>query len=115
MKPENILHANVDSCHNTKNVVVDISLTDKEKADIHILHLAAGRRDYDFNDVSLLVQICVDEKGEVKGYSHKDVTYYPAEQGEMYLRCSDLAPSLEQECIEFVKQNYIGKESTYDC
>ena len=114
MKPYKIVHCNVN-IDGTKNVVVDISLTDIDKEKIHKYHIETYEEDYDVQDVSMLVWIHIDNDGKVNGYGYNEACYYPAEQGETFYNNKFLPNELEEECIEFVKENYFGNESVYDC
>ena len=114
MKPYEIDHCNV-SRNGTKDVVVDIDLTDEDRKKIYEYHISNGGEDYDVNDVSMLVWIYFDKNGNINGYSYDEACYYPAEQGEMHYDNKFLPDELEEQCIEFVKENYIGYEKMYDC
>ena len=113
MKPYEISHCNVNG--STKDVVVRIELDSEDKAKLHQYHIENDGEDYDPNDVSMLVWIYIDENGEVNGYSYQEASYYPEEQGEIYYNNMFLPMQLEEECIEFVKNNYFGNEERYDC
>lgn len=114
MKPNKIEHCNVN-CDGTKNVVVNIALTDEDKEALHKYHIETGGEDYDPIGVSMLVWISINENGKTEGYSYDEACYYPGEQGETYYDNKFLPDGLETECVEFVRANCFGNESKYDC
>lgn len=116
MKPVEILHANMDYCHkNHKVIVVDIALTDEDKDMIHNYHISSNGYDYDKDDVSLLAYIDIED-GKVRwNDTTYNCSYYPEDFGEHDIRNDVLPKGFIQECVEFVRKNYFGNESKYDC
>lgn len=113
MKPISILHKNFRQ--DGVDVVIEVYLTKEDKEMIHKVHIDCGNLDYDVYDVSMLVWIFVNDNNEINGYTYNEYSavYYPAEQGEI-LYDNDLLPDgFEQECIQFVKDNYIGNENDF--
>ena len=103
MKPIKIHYANKKI--NGIDVVVEIELSTDDKKALHDFHLKNGYEDYAIDDISFIVWIYVDNNGIVYGYSYSEASYYPAEQGETYYDNNLLPSELEQECIQFVKDN----------
>ena len=113
MKPKVIDH--VDQMTDYKRVVVEIDLTDEDKKMIHDLHVEYGGRDYNADNVSLLVFVNYEDKGNGNLYfGYLTQSYYPEEQGEMEIGNNRLPDGFEQECCNFVRANYIGHEDEYE-
>lgn len=115
MTPKYISHTNVfDFADPYKVAVLDILLTDKDIDFLYDYHMKNKGRQYDKNDITLLTFVHIDSKNHVTGWHYDTACYYPNGQGEHEIGTKLLPKELEQECIQFVKDNYFGNESKYD-
>ena len=95
-----------------KDVLLDIDLSKEEMVRIHDHYKNEASElnnpDYDVEDVSVIVYVTV--KGEET--REVDTYYYPSDFGEH--RMNHLFTKEEvEECIRYVKENFIGKEQNY--
>ena len=111
MKINSIIHYNKLG-NGLKDVLLDIELSSDEKIKIHDHYTNESSElndpDYDVEDVSVIVYVTVKE-GEIR---EVDTYYYPSDFGEH--RMNHLFSKEEvEECIRYVKENFIGKEQNY--
>lgn len=114
MKPVGIYHINMN--HDGDRIaVVDIELTDDDKQMIHDYHMSEdGAEDYDEDDVSMLVYINITPDNRIWGFHYCEQSYYPEDYGEHEIDNKVLPNDLEELCVDFVKENYIGHEDEYE-
>ena len=114
MTPIELCNTNVFDDH--KVVVVVIWLSDEDKRIIYDYHINHDGDPYDIDDVSMLAFIQIGLDGTIADSNYHDICYYPEDYGEHDINKFALPGyvKLEQECIKFIKENYIGHEEDYD-
>lgn len=112
MKIKEIIHANMVK-EVDRDVLLDIDLTESDKEKLYRHHMEHNRESYSMDDVSMIVWILV-EYGEETNVRYNGAAYFPAEQGETGLESCMLTDEFKSECVEYVREHYIGKENEFE-